>query len=119
MNTFLCFVIFSFQENVSLIKEINDLRRELKVARNQVHDLEAALGLHRKNNKAHAAETLAQITSNNKNAQLERDLQEKVKVIQLQQDEIIRLRGRITDMEESPMPARPPSGSKLPPVMAQ
>ena len=28
------------QENVSLIKEINDLRRELKIARTQVHDLE-------------------------------------------------------------------------------
>ena len=32
-----------FQENVSLIKEINDLRRELKLARTQIHDLEAAI----------------------------------------------------------------------------
>ena len=104
---------------MSLIKEINDLRRELKIARTQVHDLEAALGLHRKSSKAHAAETLAQITSTNKNAQMDRDLQEKVKVIQLQQDEIQRLRGKITNLEDNLMPLRPPSGSKLPPVMAQ
>ena len=104
---------------MSLIKEINDLRRELKISRTQVHDLEAALGLHRKSNKAHAAETLAQITSTNKNAQLDRNLQEKVKVIQLQQDEIVRLRGKVRVLEEDMTPVRPPSGSKLPPVMAQ
>ncbi len=104
------------QENVSLIKEINDLRRELKIARTQVHDLEAALGLHRKSNKAHATETLAQITSTNKNAQLEQDLQERVKVIDLQQEEIVRLRSRMHDMEESVI-GRPPSGVKLPPML--
>lgn len=103
------------QENVSLIKEINDLRRELKIARTQVHDLEAALGLHRKSNKAHATETLAQITSTNKNAQLEQDLVEKIKVIQLQQDEIMKLRGRIREGEE--LTFRPPSGAKLPPMV--
>jgi len=103
------------QENVSLIKEINDLRRELKIARTQVHDLEAALGLHRKSNKAHATETLAQITSTNKNAQLEQDLVEKIKVIQLQQDEIMKLRGRIREGEE--LSFRPPSGAKLPPMV--
>lgn len=32
-----------------LIKEINDLRRELKIARVQVHDLEAAIGTNRSN----------------------------------------------------------------------
>ena len=104
-----------FQENVSLIKEINDLRRELKIARTQVHDLEAALGLHRKNNKAHATETLAQLTSTNKNAQLERDLIEREKIVELQQDEIIRLRNRIGEIEDQIQ--RPPSGgTKLPPM---
>lgn len=49
------------QENVSLIKEINDLRKELKIARSHVHDLEAALGLHRKTNQAKATETLARV----------------------------------------------------------
>ncbi|KAF7485051.1 Hypothetical predicted protein [Marmota monax] len=36
------------QENVSLIKEINELRRELKFTRSQVYDLEAALKLSKK-----------------------------------------------------------------------
>lgn len=99
-----------FQENVSLIKEINDLRRELKTARSQVHDLEAALGLHRKSNKAQAAETLAHISSANKNAQLERDLTEKVTVIELQQEEIMKLRGQLRS--GSP-------GSRLPPMEIQ
>merc|ERR1712179_626082 len=31
------------QENVSLIKEINDLRKELKIARTMIHDLEATV----------------------------------------------------------------------------
>ncbi|XP_048457939.1 cilia- and flagella-associated protein 57 isoform X3 [Rhincodon typus] len=39
------------QENVALIKEINDLRHELKVARIKVHDLEVALGTLKKNKK--------------------------------------------------------------------
>ena len=36
------------QENVSLIKEINDLRQELTVAHTQVHDLQSALKLTKK-----------------------------------------------------------------------
>ena len=35
-------------ETMFFSSEINDLRKELKVSRTQVHDLEAALGLHRK-----------------------------------------------------------------------
>lgn len=35
------------QENVSLIKEINDLRQELRVAYAQVHDLQSALKLNK------------------------------------------------------------------------
>lgn len=36
------------QENVSLIKEINDLRQELRVANAHVHDLQSALRLYKK-----------------------------------------------------------------------
>ena len=32
------------KENVSLIKEINDLRRELKMARMRLNDIESSLG---------------------------------------------------------------------------
>ncbi|KAL7985186.1 hypothetical protein Chor_003756 [Crotalus horridus] len=42
------------QENVSLIKEINELRRELKVTRVQVHDLQSSLSLIRKHKKSAA-----------------------------------------------------------------
>lgn len=104
---------YCLQENVSLIKEINDLRRELKIARTQVHDLEAALGLHRKANQATATETKAKLASTNKNAQLERDLEEKLKVIELQQQEIGRIKGQLMERDGS----RPPSGTKLPPVI--
>jgi hypothetical protein len=37
------------QENVTLIKEVNDLRKELKNARSRVQDLETTLGISRKN----------------------------------------------------------------------
>ena len=37
------------QENVTLIKEVNDLRKELKICRSQIQDLETALGISRKN----------------------------------------------------------------------
>uniref|UniRef100_A0A1X7UGN0 Uncharacterized protein n=1 Tax=Amphimedon queenslandica TaxID=400682 RepID=A0A1X7UGN0_AMPQE len=36
-------------ENVSLLKEINDLRRELKTSRSIAHDFKAALKIARKN----------------------------------------------------------------------
>jgi WD40 repeat protein len=110
------------QENVSLIKEINDLRRELKQSRTQVHDLEAALGLHRKNNQQSraAADALTQATSTNKNALMELELTEKKKIVDLQQNEIIRLRNELADLEKALMPSasRPSSsGGRLPPVV--
>lgn len=37
------------QENVTLIKEVNDLRRELKNSRSRGQDLETTLGISRKN----------------------------------------------------------------------
>jgi hypothetical protein len=105
------------QENVSLIKEINDLRRELKITRTQEHDLEAALSHLRKNTGQNASEAVAQIASTNKNAILERELKEKVKVIDLQQGEIVKLRNEIQTLEAGQI-SRPPSGGRLPPVAA-
>jgi len=99
------------QENVSLIKEINDLRRELKIARTQIHDLEAAMGLHSKKNKNDTA-AIAAITSKGSGA-LERDLEEKLKIIEMQTLEIRRLRSEMSDLEYG---SRPPSSQRLPPV---
>lgn len=103
------------QENVTLIKEINDLRKELKIARSSVHDLEAALGLHRKSNKDRVTEVVAELTTTNKNAALQRELEEKVKVVTLQKDEIVRLRNQIHEMELLiPMRAGSSSPSLIP-----
>ena len=104
---------------MSLIKEINDLRRELKIARTQVHDLEAALGLHRKGNQpGQSSEMKQQIMSTNKNAQQERDLEEAHKVVDLQKQEIVKLRDEIYKLEMGQV-SRPPSGSKLQPIGVQ
>ncbi|XP_064605218.1 cilia- and flagella-associated protein 57-like [Liolophura sinensis] len=101
------------QENVSLIKEINDLRRELKMARTQIHDLEAALGLHRKQ-KNTDQNTLAIIAAKTPGALMERDLDERRKIIDLQKIEIRRLRNQI---EEFGLMSRTSSGNmRLPPM---
>lgn len=104
-----CYVFSLFQENVSLIKEINDLRKELKIARTQIHDLEAALGLHSKNNKGDTA-TLAAFTIKTPSALMEKDMEEKNKIIDMQKMEIRKLRNMLETG------SRPPSGSKLPPM---
>ena len=107
------------QENVSLIKEINDLRRELKIARTQVHDLEAAFGLHRKGiQPGQNNEIMAQIMSSNKNAQIEQDLIEGKKIVDLQKLEIQKLRNEIHQLELG-QGSRPPSGARLDPVATQ
>ena len=107
------------QENVTLIKEINDLRRELSEARTHAHDLEAALGIHRKN-KAHAraaADALDCATTTNKNAVMQLQLDEKCKVVELQKAEIMRLRSQLVDMERAASAAsRPTSAPRLPPM---
>jgi len=104
---------------VTLIKEINDLRRELSQSRTQVHDLEAALGIHRKN-KTHvraATDTLTSTTTANKNAVMQLELEEKSKIVELQKTEIMRLRSELMDAERAGSAvSRPSSATRLPPV---
>ena len=45
----MCFILLPKKENVTLIKEVNDLRKELKISRSRNQDLETALGISRKN----------------------------------------------------------------------
>ena len=113
------FIFFPRQENVSLIKEINDLRRELKIARTQVHDLEAALGINKKN------KTPVQDLTSIPNGSIVSGLasregrnDENVKIIEMQREEIRKLRTALTDAEQFAT-QRPPSGARLPPVLAQ
>ncbi|XP_072430665.1 cilia- and flagella-associated protein 57 isoform X1 [Chiloscyllium punctatum] len=77
------------QENVALIKEINDLRHELKVARIKGHDLEVALGTLKKNKKPCAVE-FKDNCSRNAVTRLNFD-HESERIIDLQQLEIKRL----------------------------
>lgn len=102
------------KENVSLIKEINDLRRELKISRTQIHDLEAALGLHSKNNKSETA-TLAAITAKTPSVMMEKDLEERQKIIEMQRLELKRLRSTVEQLEHYGG-SRPSSGTKLQPI---
>ena len=108
------------QENVTLIKEINDLRRELSQSRTQVHDLEAALGIHRKNttHARAASDALAAATTTNKNAVIQLQLEEKCKIVELQKQEIVRLRSELSDGERAGSAAvsRPSSAARLPPM---
>lgn len=100
------------QENVTLIKEINDLRRELKIARTQVHDLETALGVMRKQQQFPEDEDPG--NSENKRKMSDENL-EMEKMIDMQKVEIRKLRVQIKDME-TVINSRPPSGSRLPPM---
>ncbi|PAA67586.1 hypothetical protein BOX15_Mlig006712g2, partial [Macrostomum lignano] len=102
------------QENVSLIKEINDLRRDLKKSRTQIHDLEAAVGLHRKNNDQ-AKQLVAMVTSNKSNPILEKDMEEKERTIETQRLLIQQLRTQIHELETRPLSA---GKQQLPPLVS-
>eukprot|EP00795_Rhopilema_esculentum_P004667 gene4667-20951_t len=102
------------QENVMLINEINDLRRELKMSRTQVHDLETSLNVLRK--QQHVTGIGLQQTNGVKEKLKDSifDEEEARHIIDLQKHEIRKLRLQIRDLEAN-LAARPPSG-KLPPM---
>ena len=102
---------------MSLIKEINDLRRELKIARTQVHDLEAALGINKKNkNLEQQAESAFSMNASLSSREGKHD--ENVRIIDMQRGEIRKLRTQLMEAEQMAV-QRPPSGGRLPPVLAQ
>ncbi|NWR55089.1 CFA57 protein, partial [Bucorvus abyssinicus] len=88
------------QENMSLIKEVNDLRQELKVAHAQVHDLQSTLRLTKKKlaiqDTAPSSELLSSPAVLRLNAEKERE-----KIIEMQQLEIQYLRGQIQEKGKS------------------
>jgi len=105
------------QENVTLIKEINDLRRELKVARTQVHDLEASLSVIKKQQSVPGMpDTHAQNGTDDSEHGF--NALEAQKLIDLQKQEMRRLRAQIVDLETK-VAERPTSGNRLPPLHAQ
>ncbi|XP_030427523.1 cilia- and flagella-associated protein 57 isoform X2 [Gopherus evgoodei] len=102
------------QENVSLIKEINELRRELKVTRTHVHDLQSALGLHRKNKKQGIPDTVPSHELLPSPSVLRLNVEEETeRIIEMQRLEIKRLRDQIQGQEHI-LALRPLSGGRLP-----
>lgn len=83
------------------------MRRELKISRTQVHDLEASINIMKKQNTGSYIQPepdKSEITS-----------VEAEKLIDLQKQEMRRLRAQIVDLEAK-LQERPPSGSRLPPL---
>ncbi|XP_072275438.1 cilia- and flagella-associated protein 57 [Pyxicephalus adspersus] len=107
------------QENVTLIKEINELRRELKVSRTKVHDLEVALGLDRKNRKNSLTDSKAtSIGGHPSSGVLRLNIEEETeRIIEMQKMEIKRLRDLIQSQDLT-VAIRPPSVGRLPSLTA-
>lgn len=103
------------QENVSLIKEINDLRRELKIARTQISSLKYALNLDQ-NKKVHDLEANSNVLK--KCAPLPGPLlsTEEVdttkKIVEIQKIEIKKLRDELRQTLNRPLS----NGQRLPPM---
>ncbi|XP_040087391.1 cilia- and flagella-associated protein 57 isoform X2 [Oryx dammah] len=90
------------QENVSLIKEINELRRELKFTRSQVYDLEAALKLTKKI-RPEVSETVSSEDLPSIPPTMRLNVQEETgRIIEMQRLEIQRLRDQIQEQEQVP-----------------
>ncbi|XP_046324350.1 cilia- and flagella-associated protein 57 isoform X7 [Marmota monax] len=91
------------QENVSLIKEINELRRELKFTRSQVYDLEAALKLSKKIRTQEDQETVpSRDLPRVSPIRRLKEQEETNRIIEMQRLEIRRLRDQIQEQEQVP-----------------
>ncbi|NWU97125.1 CFA57 protein, partial [Upupa epops] len=82
------------QENISLIKEINDLRQELKIAHDQIHNLQSALKVTQKKQTIQDTAPSSELPSNPAVLRLNAEKENK-KIIEMQQLEIQYLRNQI------------------------
>ncbi|XP_051989486.1 cilia- and flagella-associated protein 57 [Xyrauchen texanus] len=96
------------KENVALIKEINDLRQELRTVRIQLHNYESQCTLNKRRTKSSTNTRAASARSSGSMTQLNFE-EEAEKIIQLQRLEIQRLKKEIDGQ-------RPSSRTKLPPL---
>jgi WD40 repeat protein len=100
-------------ENVSLLKEINDLRKELKTSRSLGHDLEAALKIARKNGFDDQA-ILAGIRAPPPPTGMGKiEPTDNTRIVELQKIEIGKLRNKIKELEGMHRP-----GERLPPIQS-
>ncbi|NWV22767.1 CFA57 protein, partial [Origma solitaria] len=84
------------QENVSLIKEINDLRQELNVAHTQLHKLQSALKLNKKKKEIQDTAPSSELLSSPAVLRVNPE-SESEKIIEMQQLEIQYLRDQIRE----------------------
>ena len=107
-------ILFCLQENVSLLKEINDLRTELKKSRTLSHDLEAALKIARKQgfDDQAALSSSKPPPPNTGIAKIEPS--DDSRIIEMQKMEISRLRAKLRETSAN---KRQFPGEKLPPVI--
>ncbi|NWV96642.1 CFA57 protein, partial [Machaerirhynchus nigripectus] len=87
------------QENVSLIKEINDLRQELRVAYDQVHHLQSALRLNKDKKAIEDTAPSSELLSSPAVLRLNPEM-ENEKIIEMQQLEIQYLRDQIREKRQ-------------------
>uniref|UniRef100_F6PN18 Cilia- and flagella-associated protein 57 n=1 Tax=Ornithorhynchus anatinus TaxID=9258 RepID=F6PN18_ORNAN len=104
------------QENVSLIKEINELRRELKITRTHVHHLESALKLSKKSKKSESLDT-GDVPGRRGVIRLNQE-EETERIIEMQRLEIRRLRDQIQQQEQIPG-LRSQISTYLPPLISE
>ena len=107
---------------MSLLKEINDLRRELKISRTNVHDLEAAMKIARKSGFDDQG-TLAVLRVPPPPSGLGKiEPTDDSRLIEIQKMEIAKLRERIRELERVGSTKMTGPGTKLPslqPIPAQ
>lgn len=91
------------------------MRKELKVSRTQIHDLEALLNVARKNGFDELYHTMGTVKSTIKPTGLGKtEPNDNSRLLDMQKGEISKLRNRIRELEITSR--RPHSGDKLPPV---
>lgn len=104
---------------MTLIKEINDLRRELKAARVKLQDLQTAMGISRKT-AARTTEEIVQALNTHQNNHIVRERQNELdNLIQHQRAEIQRLNEQITTIEGNNNRSGTPNGNRSRPSSGQ
>uniref|UniRef100_A0A183SVB8 WD_REPEATS_REGION domain-containing protein n=1 Tax=Schistocephalus solidus TaxID=70667 RepID=A0A183SVB8_SCHSO len=109
-------------ENVNLIEEINKLRAELKLGRNRIRDLEATLGINRRQGEA-ARKVLERIVGRRPNPVIVQELEEAHRALLSQQKFMGLLHEQIRNeqqcshnAEADPRPLVGPNTHPLPPI---
>lgn len=104
---------------MTLIKEINDLRRELKAARVKLQELQTAMGISRKT-AARTTEDIVQALNTHQNAHVVKERQSELEnLIHHQRQEIQRLHEQIASTESGNKRSGSATGNRSRPTSGQ